>query len=136
MIGASFLVVVPPLPAAVLATGIYEEPIINIKAGYATFSYGIVFVQVEITDLLNDTNSIHLTIYNPDGEVISDKDENVYLNEYDGKEYFSSYYFGIERKYVDQSYKIVATYSYESASYDLHPFTSENPDPTCCSFEC
>jgi hypothetical protein len=111
------------------AQGTAAPPTITISAGYATFSYGLVTIHIEVSNALNDTSTFRLTIYDPDGNMIGDKDETLIFNEDDGKSYFTSYYFGIDRKYVSQSYKIDATYAGQKSSYQLQPFSSVYHDP-------
>jgi hypothetical protein len=108
------------------------EPEIAIDAGFATFSYGIVYVSMIIENAVPGMDRIDIEYYNPDGGLEESRNETISVNNGTGS--FSCYCFSVERKYVEESYSVAVIYGNYSETSDLPPFSSVYGQPPSISF--
>jgi hypothetical protein len=108
------------------------DPEIDINAGFATFSYGVVFVGVTIENAIPDQTGIEIEFYNPDGELEGTESQTISIQ--NGTGMTGCYCFGIERQYVEENYEVVVIYGDYSETEVMAPFSSAYPQPPTISF--
>ena len=109
------------------------EPIIKIDGGFATFSYGLLSVSVTVENTIPDIDTINIKYYNPDGDLLAEEDQKLSVS--NGTGYFHCYCFGVERKYVEENYRIVVTYGEKMQAFLVPPYSSQFPQPPDISLE-
>ena len=108
------------------------DPEIDINAGFATFSYGVVYVGVTIKNAIPDQTEIEIEFYNPDGELEGTESQTFSIQ--NGTGMTGCYCFGIERQYVEENYKVIVIYGDYSETVIMDPFSSAYPQPPTISF--